>query len=57
MIPQYGKLNRIYAEIVSGKGFSFEKQKFVSDFYNQYKDAQAFESSLVKLIIEVDADR
>lgn len=57
MIPQYGKLNRIYAEIVSGKGFSFEKQKFVSDFYNQYKDAQAFEASLVKLMLEVDADR
>lgn len=57
MIPQYGKLNRIYAEIASGKGFSFEKQKFVSGFYNQYKDAQAFEASLVKLMFEVDAER
>ena len=57
MIPQYGELNRIYAEIASGKGLSFEKQKFVSDFYNQYKDAQAFEASLVKLMLEVDADR
>lgn len=43
MIPQYGKLNRIYAEITSGKGFFFKKQKFVSDFYNQYQDAQAFD--------------
>lgn len=57
MIPQYGELNRIYAEIASGKGLSFEKQKFVSDFYNQYKDAQVFEASLVKLMLEVDADR
>lgn len=57
MIPQYGELNRIYAEIASGKGLSFEKQKFVSDFYNQYKDAQVFETSLVKLMLEVDADR
>lgn len=57
MIPQYGELNRIYAEIASGKGLSFEKQKFVSDFYNQHKDAQIFEASLVKLMLEVDADR
>lgn len=57
IIPQYGKLNRIYTEIASGKGFSFEKQKFVSGFYNQYKDAQAFEASLVKLMLEVDAER
>lgn len=57
MIPQYGELNRIYTEIASGKGLSFEKQKFVSDFYNQYKDAQVFEASLVKLMLEVDADR
>lgn len=57
MIPQYGKLNRIYAEITSGKGFFFEKQKFISDFYNRYKDTQAFEASLVKLMLEVDAER
>lgn len=56
MIPQYGKLNRIYAEITSGKGFFFEKQKFVSEFYNQYKDTQAFEASLVKLMLEVDVE-
>lgn len=35
MIPQYGELNRIYTDILSGKGFSFEKQKFISDFYRQ----------------------
>ena len=32
MIPRYGKLNKIYAEIISGGSFSFEKQQFISDF-------------------------
>lgn len=26
MIPQYGELNRIYTDILSGKGFSFESR-------------------------------
>ena len=33
MIPRYGKLNKIYTEIMSGGSFSFEKQQFISDFY------------------------
>lgn len=32
MIPRYGKLNKIYTEIMSGGSFSFEKQQFISDF-------------------------
>lgn len=32
MIPRYGKLNKIYTEIMSGDSFSFEKQQFISDF-------------------------
>ena len=40
MIPRYGKLNKIYAEIISGGSFSFEKQQFISDFYREYGDTQ-----------------
>ena len=32
MIPRYGKLNKIYTEIMSGGSFSFEKQQLISDF-------------------------
>ena len=40
MIPHYGKLNKIYTEIMSGGSFSFEKQQFISGFYgcHAYQD-------------------
>ncbi len=57
MIPQYGELNRIYTDILSGKGFSFEKQKFISDFYRQHEDTQAFETSLIGMVFETDAEQ
>ena len=55
MIPRYGKLNKIYAEIMSGGSFSFEKQQFISDFYREYGDTQTFEAALISLMLEMDA--
>ena len=55
MIPRYGKLNKIYTEIMSGGSFSFEKQQFISGFYREYGDTQTFETALISLILEVDA--
>ena len=54
MIPRYGKLNKIYAEIMSGGSFSFEKQQFISDFYREYGDTQTFETALISLMLEAD---
>ena len=51
MIPRYGKLNKIYTEIMSGGSFSFEKQQFISDFYEQYEDTQTFETALISLML------
>ena len=55
MIPRYGKLNKIYTEIMSGGSFSFEKQQFISDFYREYGDTQPFETALISLMLEMDA--
>lgn len=55
MIPRYGKLNKIYTEIMSGGSFSFEKQQFISDFYREYGDTQTFEAALISLMLEMDA--
>ena len=52
MIPRYGKLNKIYAEIMSGGSFSFEKQQFISGFYGEYGDTQTFETALISLMLE-----
>ena len=36
LIPRYGELNRIYKDWFDNKGFSFEKQKFITKFYLDY---------------------
>ena len=55
MIPRYGKLNKIYTEIMSGGSFSFAQQQFISDFYREYGDTQTFETALISLMLEMDA--
>lgn len=37
MIPRYGKLNKIYTEIMSGGSFSFAQQQFISDFLQRVR--------------------
>ena len=44
MIPQYGELNRIYSDFIVSHTFSFDKQKFITNFYKQYNDTKAFEA-------------
>ena len=36
MIPLYGELNRIYRDYIDNHIFSFDRQKFISDFCQQY---------------------
>ena len=35
LIPQYGELNRICKDWIVSHTFSFEKQKFIVDFYSK----------------------
>ena len=48
MIPQYGELNRIYSDFIISHAFSFERQKFITDFYKQYNDTKAFEADILE---------
>lgn len=52
MIPQYGKLNRIYSDFIVSHTFSFDKQKFITDFYKQYNDTKAFEAAILELVLD-----
>ena len=36
LIPQYGELNRICKDWIVSHTFSFEKQKFIVDFYSKH---------------------
>lgn len=51
LIPQYGKLNRIYSDFINNKDFSFEKQKFITDFWQRHKDTKAFEAAILELVL------
>ena len=55
ILPQYGEVNRIYNTILSNKDLSFEKHKFISDFYMQHKNTQIFESMLIDMVLHTDA--
>jgi len=41
MIPRYGELNRIYRDYIDNRVFSFDRQKFISDFCQQYNDMKS----------------
>ena len=51
MIPQYGELNRIYSDFIVSHTFSFDKQKFITDFYKQYNDTKTFEAAILELVL------
>ena len=48
MIPQYGELNRIYRDYIANYAFSFDRQKFISDFYQEYNDMKSFEAAILE---------
>ena len=52
MIPQYGELNRIYRDYIDSHSFSFGRQKFISDFYQEYNDMKAFEAAILELVLD-----
>ena len=54
MIPQYGELNRIYSDFIISHTFSFDRQKFITDFYKQYNDTKAFEAAILELVLRTD---
>ena len=52
MIPQYGELNRIYSDFIVRHTFSFDKQKFITNFYKQYNDTKVFEAAILELVLD-----
>ena len=51
LIPQYGELNRICKDWIVSHTFSFEKQKFIVDFYSEWSDIKAFEQAILELVL------
>lgn len=52
MIPRYGELNRIYRDYIDNRVFSFDRQKFISDFCQEYNDMKSFEAAILELVLD-----
>ena len=52
MIPRYGELNRIYRDYIYNRVFSFDRQKFISDFCQEYNDMKSFEAAILELVLD-----
>ena len=52
IIPRYGELNRIYRDYIDNHVFSFDRQKFISDFCQEYNDMKSFEAAILELVLD-----
>lgn len=52
MIPRYGELNRIYRDYIDNYVFSFDRQKFIFDFCQEYNDMKSFEAAILELVLD-----
>ena len=43
---------QIYNDWVTNYAFSFDKQKFINEFYRQHNDQKAFEDAILELVLE-----
>ena len=57
LIPRYGELNRIYKDWSDNKGFSFEKQKFITKFYLDYNDVTVLETAILELVFHLPQEQ
>jgi len=44
--------NRIYRDYIDNYAFSFDRQKFISDFYQEYNDMKSFEAAILELVLD-----
>lgn len=56
IIPQYGKLNKIYEEVQINQNISYRQQRFITSFYEQIKNTQEIEAAVIKLILAVASE-
>lgn len=56
ILPKYTQLNTIIAEVSNRQSIEFTRQQFVTDFYNQSNDIQAYEAMLIDLTMQADTE-
>ena len=57
LLPQYRSVNTLYREIIKKSALSFDTQCYITDFYNEFKDTQVFEKSILNLLLSTDKEK
>lgn len=57
LLPQYRLLNSMYQQTVDRLALSFSNQCFVTDFFIEFSDKQAFEKSVMNALLSIDKEK
>ncbi|MDR0368614.1 MAG: hypothetical protein LBH82_05680 [Bacteroidales bacterium] len=57
ILPRYTQLNALISEISDSRSIEFEQQRFVADFHAQFSDIQPFETMLIDLVVQTEAEQ
>ncbi|SBV95834.1 hypothetical protein KL86DYS2_10982 [uncultured Dysgonomonas sp.] len=57
LLPQYRLINSLYEQVADSLMLSFEWQCHITDFYNTFKDTQAFEKAVLNLLLATDKEK
>lgn len=54
LLPQYRLLNSLYQQIVENLKLSYDDQRRITDFYNEFNDKQAFEKAVMNILLSTE---
>lgn len=57
ILPRYTRLNVLISEISDSHTIEFEQQRFLTDFHTQFSDIQPFETMLIDLVVQTEAEQ
>ncbi|MDH6357771.1 hypothetical protein [Parabacteroides sp. PF5-9] len=57
LLPQYRLLNSLYQQVVDSSTLRFDSQCQITDFYEEYKDKEAFEKAILNLLLSADKEK
>ncbi len=49
-LPKYRELNDIISNVIKNNGITYQDQKTITEFYNQYSDVKIFEQMILNII-------
>lgn len=57
LLPQYRLINSLYQQVADSSTLGFDTQRQITDFYNNYKNGEAFEKAILNLLLSADKEK